>query len=261
MKNKITAGILALVVGGFGVHQYYLGRIGRGVLYSLFFWTSIPFIIAFIEGIILLTMDDEEFNFRYNPHLSRRARHDVNINVHIPTSPDDYRRAERRPDMQQQYPASNRTKTPVTEGNPHRDEGTKLYKEYDFRGAIQEYLKSLQIRPNDSQINFNLACLYSLEEDAAAAFLHLQRAVEQGYNHLDKIQTHDHLAFLRTQPQFETFVRSGYKLQASLAAKNTQSMELTDDVIAKLERLAMLKERGVLTEAEFQAQKIKLING
>jgi hypothetical protein len=36
-------------------------------------------------------------------------------------------------------------------------------------------------------------------------------------------------------------------------------MELTDDVVAKLERLASLKEKGILTEDEFQMQKAKLL--
>jgi len=60
-KNKLTAGLLALFLGGLGVHKFYLGRWGQGILYLLFFWTLIPAIIGFIEGIVLLTMSDERF--------------------------------------------------------------------------------------------------------------------------------------------------------------------------------------------------------
>ena len=64
-KSKIAAALLAFFLGGFGVHKFYLGQVGRGVLYLLFFWTFIPSIIAFIEFIIFLTMSDEEFNRKY----------------------------------------------------------------------------------------------------------------------------------------------------------------------------------------------------
>lgn len=33
MKNKTTAGLLALFLGGLGVHQFYLGNGGKGVLH------------------------------------------------------------------------------------------------------------------------------------------------------------------------------------------------------------------------------------
>lgn len=66
MKNKITAGLLALLLGGIGVHKFYLNQYSVGVLYLLLFWTAIPLILSFIEGILYLTMSDEEFDNRYN---------------------------------------------------------------------------------------------------------------------------------------------------------------------------------------------------
>jgi len=64
-KSKIVAGIFALLLGGFGIHKFYLGRIGLGILYLLFFWTAILAIVAFFEGIILLTMSDEKFASKF----------------------------------------------------------------------------------------------------------------------------------------------------------------------------------------------------
>lgn len=64
-SKKITAGILALLVGGLGVHHFYLRHIGRGILYLIFFWTFIPAIVGLIEGIIYLTMSDDEFRIKY----------------------------------------------------------------------------------------------------------------------------------------------------------------------------------------------------
>ena len=64
-KSKITAVLLALFVGGIGAHKFYLGSIGLGILYLLFFWTGIPLIIALIEGIVYLRMSEDEFRAKY----------------------------------------------------------------------------------------------------------------------------------------------------------------------------------------------------
>ncbi len=66
MKNKTSAALLAIFLGGFGAHKFYLGKTGQGILYLLFFWTLVPAIIAFVEFIIFLTMDDTTFNLKYN---------------------------------------------------------------------------------------------------------------------------------------------------------------------------------------------------
>lgn len=64
-KSKIAAALLAFFLGGLGVHKFYLGQVGLGIVYLLFCWTLIPAFIAFIEFIILLTMNDETFNRKY----------------------------------------------------------------------------------------------------------------------------------------------------------------------------------------------------
>ncbi|MDE5654076.1 MAG: TM2 domain-containing protein [Clostridia bacterium] len=65
MKNKYVAGILAILLGDLGIHKFYLGKIGSGILYLLFCWTGIPAIIGLIEGIIYLCTDDETFQVKY----------------------------------------------------------------------------------------------------------------------------------------------------------------------------------------------------
>ncbi|MDO5437391.1 MAG: TM2 domain-containing protein [bacterium] len=57
--NKITYGLLALFLGGIGVHKFYAGYTAQGVLYLLFCWTCIPSIIALVEGIVAITKKGE----------------------------------------------------------------------------------------------------------------------------------------------------------------------------------------------------------
>ena len=65
-KSKGVAAVLAFFLGGLGVHKFYLGRGGQGILYLLFCWTFVPSFIALIDFIVLLCMGDREFDQKYN---------------------------------------------------------------------------------------------------------------------------------------------------------------------------------------------------
>ena len=68
-KSKEAAGILAIFLGGLGIHKFYLGKVGMGILYLLFCWTGIPELAGFIEGIIYLCSDDENFQLKHHVRL------------------------------------------------------------------------------------------------------------------------------------------------------------------------------------------------
>ena len=66
-KDKTAAGILGILLGGLGIHQFYLGSVGTGViLLATNILCGLGFIIGIIEGILLLTMSDQDFDKRYN---------------------------------------------------------------------------------------------------------------------------------------------------------------------------------------------------
>lgn len=65
MKSKTTAAVLALLLGGLGIHKFYLGN-SIGILYLLFCWTLIPALVGFIEALLLFSMSEKEFNLKYN---------------------------------------------------------------------------------------------------------------------------------------------------------------------------------------------------
>jgi TM2 domain-containing membrane protein YozV len=48
-RDEVVGVLLALFLGCFGIHHFYLGRVGLGILYCCFFWTGIPAILGFIE--------------------------------------------------------------------------------------------------------------------------------------------------------------------------------------------------------------------
>ncbi len=52
--NKVVYCLLALFLGGIGIHKFYAGKIGTGIFYILFCWTFIPSFIAFVEFVTAL---------------------------------------------------------------------------------------------------------------------------------------------------------------------------------------------------------------
>ena len=68
-KSKIAAGLLGIFLGGLGIHKFYLGQTGMGILYLVLCCTGIPAIIGFIEGIVYLCTDDHTFQMKYRCRL------------------------------------------------------------------------------------------------------------------------------------------------------------------------------------------------
>ncbi len=79
MKSKVAAGILAILLGTLGIHKFYLGYTGPGVLLLIASFLSVLLfvvvigifgiiaisIVVFIEGILYLTKTDEDFHQTY----------------------------------------------------------------------------------------------------------------------------------------------------------------------------------------------------
>jgi TM2 domain-containing membrane protein YozV len=264
MRSKTAAGLFALFLGWAGVHRFYLGQVGLGILYV--FLTIVSFgvitgIMGLIDAIILLNMREEDFNLKYNsqqgmvpPIYNRRAQQGY-------------------PPVAQPRQSGRSTATPRNMAVPKRDiqnpykvTGIKKYKEFDLEGAIEDFVKGLEISPNDISLHFNLACAYSLTEQVDKAYMHIDRAVSLGFNDFAKIKTHDDLAYVRIQDRFEEFQKNGYRLELPATLKENSEVPevpkaevVQDDVLlAQLKRLAELRDRGLLSEQEFMIEKRKL---
>lgn len=80
MKSKVAAALLALFLGDLGIHRFYLGETGMGILYLFLgligaltaligiglFFLIVLCIICFIDFIRYLVMSDEKFDRKYN---------------------------------------------------------------------------------------------------------------------------------------------------------------------------------------------------
>ena len=64
-KSKLAAALFAFFLGGFGIHKFYLGQVVWGLVYLFLFWTFLPALLGFIEGILYLVMSDAEFARKY----------------------------------------------------------------------------------------------------------------------------------------------------------------------------------------------------
>lgn len=265
MKNKIVAAILAFPFGLFGLHRFYLGQRFLGALYFLSFIIFIsnasyygpeefvpfffaPLIVSFMDAILLFVMPKSEFDKRYN--TEKKSKRQIRKERHIPVSSKGA-----SPD-QVAYEAWLDVKK----------KGINFFRNFDYEEAIKAFEDALELKYDDASTHFNIACAFSLMEDAPRAFYHLEKAVGFGFNRFDKIQNHEALAYLRSQPEFDQFVNRGYKLPApqdDLVDDTTDEPPVTErlelNLLEQIQRLGHLREKGILSEEEFAKQKAKIL--
>ncbi|PHQ57596.1 MAG: hypothetical protein COC16_00300 [Lutibacter sp.] len=70
-SKRIVAGVLAILLGPFGVHKFILGYTNQGIILLAItivtcgIGAAITSIIGLIEGVVYLTKSDEEFVYTY----------------------------------------------------------------------------------------------------------------------------------------------------------------------------------------------------
>ena len=67
-NKKVACGIFAILLGPLGIHKFYLGYTGTGILWlilSICSRATLTGLFGLIEGIIYLTKSDEEFYNTY----------------------------------------------------------------------------------------------------------------------------------------------------------------------------------------------------
>ena len=69
------AALLAIFLGGFGAHKFYLGQIKYGIFYLLFIWTLIPVLLGIIEGVRLFQLPEDQFTKQYGFLIEPKTDH------------------------------------------------------------------------------------------------------------------------------------------------------------------------------------------
>ena len=65
LLTKVIQSGLAIFLGSFGAHKFYQGKTFQGILYCAFFWTLLPGLIGFFEGLRYLCMRMDDFYTDY----------------------------------------------------------------------------------------------------------------------------------------------------------------------------------------------------
>lgn len=275
MKDKNTAGVLALFLGWAGIHRFYLGQVGLGIFYCILMMTGISFVLGLIDAVAFFLMDEIQFDRKYN-RSGRwdRRRTDFDREAydrrrdHKDQRYQDWRQRQemRRQDWENRpRTASSR---PAGKSNPFKQSGILKYKEYDYKGAIEDFEKALKVDERDIALHFNLACAYSLEENIEKTLYHLDKAVGYGFKDFDRIRKHDAFAFLRVQDAYLPFEANQFRIPAqTTAGTNEKTVEVEEadllstqpDLLDQIKKLGDLREKGLLTEEEFAEQKRKLL--
>ncbi len=74
-KRDVFVGVLlAIFLGGFGIHKFWLGETTTGVIYLLFCWTFIPSLIAIVDACLMGSTVK-----KYNNKIARKAYENVRI--------------------------------------------------------------------------------------------------------------------------------------------------------------------------------------
>jgi TM2 domain-containing membrane protein YozV len=92
-RDEIVGILLALFLGTFGIHHFYLRRTGLGILYCCLFWSGIPSLLGFIEC-FFMPGRVREFNAIQAAGIAAALGiavpgwgQPVNVTVNVPPSP------------------------------------------------------------------------------------------------------------------------------------------------------------------------------
>ncbi|MCK8044470.1 NINE protein [Shewanella sp. 1CM18E] len=71
IKNQKLAIWFSLLLGGLGLHKFYLGQHLKGSLYLAFSWTLVPMVVGWVDAFRTLKMTPFHFEQRYCKRVSQ----------------------------------------------------------------------------------------------------------------------------------------------------------------------------------------------
>ncbi|MBX7162301.1 MAG: NINE protein [Saprospiraceae bacterium] len=249
MKKKWVAIFLAIIGGSFGMHRFYLRQTEIGILYILLlilrnifsiFGMPISTLLSWYDAYKFMIMDPNEFDRKYNSYYFRDR---YGNRREMPKVQNQRRGRYILLDENQETTKRNQSsyfdlRKQRKESQNFKNSGIRKFKDYDIKGAIQDFKRAIDLDPNDKALHFNIACAYSMNEEAANAIIHLNKARLLGFNDWENVMKHESLAYIRVLPEFEAF-------------RNNQFI-LTDSILERLNK----RDRDLLEELQ-NARKVK----
>ncbi len=258
-KSKKIASVLALTLGLFGVHRFYLGKKFWGVCNFAAFFLSMLILIeggfpwfliaiamlSVVESVLFSVMPQSEFDAKYNSGITT---------VKMEKKPYKAEERKRAPDAAQ---------TRKSRGSIIIKNAFVAYKSGNYDQARKYFEDALQYDYNDPHTHFMLSCCHSMAKDAKQAYFHLASAVDFGFLEFEEIYHNEALNWLRAQPDFEAFVNNGYRQVAYLNNPKPDLLESKSyydtTVLDRIADLGELLERGVINREDFESQKRELL--
>ncbi|HKK77031.1 MAG TPA: NINE protein [Saprospiraceae bacterium] len=244
-KKKWVASFLALFLGIFGIHRFYLEQRNLGIAYLTLFFVGaffpgadqlagIPALLGVVDFLIFLSTSRARFDEKYNQEFIQQEQHQRKVARAKANDPRNLLSKQREKYLQQAQDA---------------------HKDYDYQKTIRALNKAIEIKYDDPETHFFLARVYSLAEQAPRALQHLDIAVAFGLE-VERIKTEGDLAFLRVQPEYLAFEQNNFHLPPEPVQVQEDYLDLQEtnkpDLLGQLSRL----EKEQLSKSEGLPEKM-----
>ena len=273
MKVKITAALLAFFLGGFGIHKFYLGEKGgvlRIILTCSIFGAPISWIWAWIEAVILLTMDQAAFDQRYNSPMAPSALAPSStlqpvMHTSPPNPPEPSNRAsidvpDDNSDEEVELPDGalcfakglNGQVTLLNDRVKIERKGGMAFVTYGFRGTKEiliSEISSVEYRNAGTIVSGYILFLYRGGRDVRSSVFGD-----------DSITNNENAVMFipEAQPAFDT-LREALNMRLNEYRQPQQVVvQAETSSLDELRKLGELKDSGVLTEEEFEREKARI---
>ena len=261
-KEKKVAALLAITLGIFGVHRFYLGNRkngitylsigGSGIIFGIGFLVAAIAILSVVDAVLLFTMPQSDFDKKYNLLKPTTSASDKK---------EDPKVSEHKSLLKAKF-------------ERHFAHAQDYYRAGNYQQAIEVLEEALEIKYDDTDAHFLLAKCYSMNANGTKALIHADAAIAFGLE-TRRLKFDHALAFLRTRPAYKVFEKNGFRIledapiskekeltkdENSANVKAASEMDLTTgpNLLDQFKKLKELRERGFLTDEEYLEQQERL---
>jgi len=254
-KKQKVAALLAITLGIFGVHRFYLGNRKHGITYlsigglgivlGVGIMISAIAILSVVDAVLLFTMPEGDFDKKYNPLGTSTKKPKETADPQVSKQKSLLKaKFERQFAMAQTY-----------------------YQQGNHQGAIKVLDEALEIKYDNMDAHFLLAKCHSMSANGQKALIHADAAIAFGLG-TRRLKFDHALAYLRTRPEYKVFEKNGFRIlddapiskKEAAVGKVEPEMDLATgpDLLEQFKKLKELRERGFLTEEEYLEQQERL---